>query len=69
MQPERIGQRLRELRLEFDKGRREIEQLDGRRRELEATMLRIEGAMQVLTELSDDTQPTRNEGPHSAAGA
>ena len=46
-----IENRLRELRGELEKGMRQIEVLDRRRAELRDTMLRIEGAVQVLEEL------------------
>lgn len=52
-----IETRLQELRAEWDKGVRQLEQLDRQRAELRETLLRIEGAIQVLEELSrDDAQ-------------
>ena len=47
-----IDERLAELRQEWDKGVRQLEQLDRQRAELRETLLRIEGAIQVLDELS-----------------
>jgi len=47
-----IDERLAGLRQEWDKGVRQLEQLDRQRAELRETLLRIEGAIQVLDELS-----------------
>ncbi|MDT7581491.1 MAG: hypothetical protein QOK35_2755 [Pseudonocardiales bacterium] len=44
--------RLGELRSEFEAGRRMLAELDARRAELQQTLLRIEGAVQVLEELT-----------------
>lgn len=48
---EKVQARLSELRAEFDKGQRELAQLDERRQELRNTLFRISGAIQVLEEL------------------
>ncbi len=45
--------RLAELRAEFAAGDKAIRELDGRREQLLATMMRIGGAIQVLEELLD----------------
>ena len=47
-----IATRLQELRAELEKGGRQMLVLEGKRAELRDTMLRIEGAIQVLEELS-----------------
>lgn len=47
-----IEQKLQELREEYAKGEQQLVQLDQRRRELQETMLRISGAIQVLEELA-----------------
>jgi len=47
-----IDERLAELRQEWDKGVRQLDQLDRQRAELRETLLRIEGAIEVLDELS-----------------
>lgn len=46
-----LQHRLAELGREWDKGQQQLRQLDQQRQELEHTMLRISGAMQVLREL------------------
>ncbi len=53
-----IEARLQELRGEWEKGARQLELLDRQRGELRETLLRIEGAIQVLEELSRaETRP------------
>ncbi|HEY3341832.1 MAG TPA: hypothetical protein VGK81_07430 [Anaerolineae bacterium] len=47
-----LANRLQTLREEFDKGQRQLEQLDHQRQEVRDTLLRISGAIQVLEELS-----------------
>lgn len=52
MMPEsQIKQRLVELRAEHEKGEKALAELNTRRTELEQTLLRIAGAIQVLEEL------------------
>lgn len=45
-----LVRRLQELRREYDAGGHQIAELDRRREDLHATLLRIEGAIQVLEE-------------------
>ena len=53
-----IEARLKELREEWEKGTRQLELLDRQRAELRETLLRIEGAIQVLEELArSETRP------------
>lgn len=47
-----IDTRLEELRGEWERGVRQLETLDRQRMELRETLLRIEGAIQVLEELT-----------------
>jgi predicted RNase H-like nuclease (RuvC/YqgF family) len=47
-----MDERLNELRIELDKGERRLDGLDRERAELQRTMLRISGAIQVLEELT-----------------
>jgi prefoldin subunit 5 len=46
-----MNEKLRELRLEFEKGQQQMAVLEQRRQELRDTMLRISGAIQVLEEM------------------
>lgn len=47
----RFEQRLRELRSEYAAGEEQLRALDARRIQLEQTMMRISGAIQILEEL------------------
>ena len=58
-----VQQRLEELRSELEAGQRMLAELDARRAELQQTLLRIGGAVQVLEELLDG-----QEGPGAAPG-
>ena len=49
--PQTAQRRLEELRAELERGREELAAVDAHRAELQATMLRIAGAVQVLEEL------------------
>lgn len=68
---DRIGKRLRELRAEQEAGQRQLAQLERRREELEATLMRISGAILVLEELQGpeasecaaDAPPPKSSGP------
>ena len=51
-----IEDRLRELRAEFERGSQQMEQLDRQRAALKETLLRISGAIQVLEELTSESQ-------------
>jgi hypothetical protein len=63
--PQRLEQRLKALRQEFETGQKMLADLEARRVELQQTLLRIGGAIQVLEELIDDTETS---GPDPAAG-
>ncbi len=60
---ERIEQRLKELRAEFESGQRTLAELDARQMELRDTLLRVSGAIQVLEE-----QLTPQAGQPEAVG-
>lgn len=50
---ERLANRLAQLQSEFESGQKVLADLDARKAELQATLLRISGAIQVLQELMD----------------
>jgi uncharacterized coiled-coil DUF342 family protein len=61
----RIEQRIAQLRKELDRGQRMLNEMDARRAELQATILRISGAIQVLEELLEAAAlatPTDGQG-------
>jgi hypothetical protein len=60
-----MGDRVRELKKELEKGRQRLEALDRERQELRDTMLRISGAIQVLEELL--AQESATEGRQGLA--
>ena len=47
---ERLEKRLRELKSEFDSGQKVLSDLDAKQIEVRNTLLRIQGAIQVLEE-------------------
>lgn len=51
MMKEQLEARLTELKTEFEAGKNMLTDLEKKRTDLEATMLRISGAIQVLEEL------------------
>lgn len=54
IQHDRIEQRLRELTTEIAKGKQQLQALEQRRTEIEQTLLRLSGAVQVLSELRQE---------------
>ena len=59
-----IESRMTELRNEFDAGRNLQQEMEARQEELNRSLLRISGAMQVLSELlsaADSHESTRTE--------
>lgn len=64
--PQRLEQRLKALRQELETGEKMLAGLDARRLELQQTILRIGGAIQVLEEFIGDAEAS---GPDPAAGA
>jgi hypothetical protein len=60
---EQIEERLAALRQEFEAGRRMLADLEARQVELQQTLLRIGGAVQVLEELLGTPEPA---GPEAA---
>ena len=63
---ERLQQRLEELRAEFAAGQQMLATLEAQHAHLKSSLLRINGAMQVLEELLSqepaDYQPVPNNG-------
>jgi len=55
---ERVGQRLVELRSEYRAGRKVLAEMEADQANLEQTLLRISGAIQVLEELLEPGEPT-----------
>jgi hypothetical protein len=48
---DRLRERIAQLKAEFDKGQAKLAELEGQTREVQHTLLRISGAIQVLEEL------------------
>ena len=64
---DRLEQRLRELKAEFESGQKALAELEAKQANLRNTLLRISGAIQVLEEElgkedRQDGQPVRAEG-------
>jgi ABC-type transporter Mla subunit MlaD len=55
---EKISQRLQELRQEFESGQKMLAELDAKKADLQQTLLRISGAIQVLEEMLAAEEPT-----------
>lgn len=67
---DRLEQRLAELRNELAAGQKMSNELDAKRAELQATMLRIAGAIQVIEEvLQPESAKEPAAKPAAAAGA
>jgi hypothetical protein len=62
-----VQQRLEELRSEFEAGQRMLAELDARRAELQQTLLRIGGAVQVLEELLDTSGAAGEQAGNGAS--
>jgi predicted nuclease with TOPRIM domain len=52
-----VDTRLAELQRELEAGQRRLRELDAEREQVRDTLLRISGAIQVLSELRDEQQP------------
>ncbi len=55
-----VEQRLQQLQQEYESGQQMLADLDAKRANLQQTLLRISGAMQVLQELLSAEGPTTN---------
>jgi hypothetical protein len=51
---DQIAERLKSLQTEYDAGQKMLADLDARRAQLTTTLLRIEGAIQVLKEMTGE---------------
>lgn len=64
----KLRHRLEELRAEYDKGQKTLQELEGQAASVRATLLRISGAVQVLAEALDVPPATSaNVGAATAA--
>ena len=63
MLTDRLSHRLQSLRSEHEAGQKMLDELDEKRRQLTQTMLRIEGAMQVLREMMEPPSPAPAPSP------
>jgi prefoldin subunit 5 len=54
---DQVGQRLAELKAEYQAGQKLLADLDAKQADLRQTLLRISGAVQVLEELLQTEQP------------
>lgn len=66
---EQITERLKALQAEAEAGQKILAELDARRAALTTTLLRIEGAIQVLKELSDgaESDEAASAGPNGSS--
>ncbi|WP_438033302.1 hypothetical protein [Sorangium sp. So ce204] len=64
---QRLEERMKQLQAEYDAGQKVVADLDTRRQGVASTLLRIEGAMQVLREMLE--QERSGEAPGAAAEA
>lgn len=61
---EKLIERRDSLKAEFDKGNARLKELDNEAEKLRETLLRISGAIQVLTEeLDDGSEPSTTSPP------
>ncbi len=58
---EQLQKRLEELKSEFDSGQKMIAEFEKKRSDLEVTMLRISGAVQVIEEMLKQDQEEEPE--------
>lgn len=60
---EQLEKRLSELKSEFESGQKMLAELDAKRNDLQNTLLRISGAIQVIEELLAQGGAPRDPGP------
>lgn len=56
---DRIAQRLATLVAEYEAGQRVLAELEAKQKQVQQTMLRIEGAIEVLKELQGNQTPSQ----------
>lgn len=66
---QRLEERLAELQREYEAGQKMIAELDAKRQNLQTTMLRIEGAIQVLREMLSQQGPAERASGEGGAGS
>ena len=59
---EQLEKRLTELKSEFEAGQKMLADLDAKKAELQTTMLRISGAIQVIEEMLAQDSAPREQG-------
>lgn len=64
-----IEQRLGALQAEYEAGQKMLAEMDGKRAQLTTTLLRIEGAMQVLREMLAPAQPAADSVTNDSKAA
>lgn len=61
---EQLGKRLQELKAEFEKGHKQLAEAEAQATTIRNTLLRINGAIQVLEEELAKTRPSKNDASH-----
>lgn len=69
MMREQAEARLEALRREYETGQKMLADLEGRRLELQQTVLRLSGAIQVLEELLTGDEPSGRSGTPAEVAA
>ena len=57
LDPRKIGQRIDSLRAERESGALKLAELEAEAAQVRETLLRLDGAIQVLEEIADETGP------------
>lgn len=61
---QQVEQRLKDLKSEFESGQKILAELETRQANVKSTLLRISGAIQVLTELLETEASETQNGAH-----
>lgn len=64
---EKLEERLQELRMEFESGQKMLADLDAQRNNVQQTVLRISGAIQVLEELLGSEESKSGNGAEAGS--